>query len=143
MRPDTLAVALEQGLGRPFGRRRLRTLKFAEQHARNTGVLGHEVDMRLEDRLQGGEGRCAGSGGPVDAGEQAIGDPPHDRLPDRVLGREVAEQCALCQLHVAGDRCRGDVAGVSFGRQSHHGFYGDLSTCFSGKMPGGHGHLSK
>jgi len=88
--------------------------------------------MGEEDRLQRRERRRRLRRGTVDARQQALGDPLHDRLPDRVLAREVAEQRALRQLHVAGDRRGGDLAGITLGRQLDHRLDGDRPTRLGG-----------
>jgi hypothetical protein len=65
---------------------------------------------------------------PLDTGQQLLCHPFHDGLQDRVLGGEVPEQRPLRQVHVAGNRCSGDVARVLGGGQLNDGLHGGGAT---------------
>jgi hypothetical protein len=83
-------------------------------------VLGHEVDVRLEDRFKSCEGGRSTFCGLVYSSQQAFRNPGHHRLQDCVFSREVTEQCSLGQPHALRDGRGRDVAGVLFGSQVDH-----------------------
>jgi hypothetical protein len=76
------------------------------------------------------------SAGLVDSSQQALGYPFHDRLPDRLLAREMSKQRALRELHVPGDGGGGDLAGVLPGGQRDYGLYCHGSTLLCGQVLG-------
>ena len=118
---QALAVAANHRLHQLLGNRILGALQFAEQQARHARVLHDEIDVRQEHRFQRRQRRGGILGGGVQAPQQMLGQPLHHRLQDRVLAREMPEQRALGQAHAAGNRRRGDVAGILFRRQFDHG----------------------
>lgn len=87
-------------------------LQIAKHHAGNAWVLGHELDMAHEHRLQGRKGRLDALCGPVNSGQQTVCHPLHDGLPNGLFVRKVPKQRTLGQVHVLGDGRRGDLAGV-------------------------------
>ena len=109
---QAFAVALDQGLHHALGRSRLSALQLAKHHAGNAWVLGHELDMAHEHRLQGRKGRLDALCGPVNSGQQTVCHPLHDGLPNGLFVRKVPKQRTLGQVHVLGDGRRGDLAGV-------------------------------
>jgi hypothetical protein len=68
-----------------------------EQHPRHAGIESNELDVGQKHRLEGSERRGDAPGRPIDACQQTLGDPLHDRLPHRLFAREVPKQRTLRQ----------------------------------------------
>ena len=103
------------------------------QGARSTRIFDHECHVAQEHGPQNIDLRFRRPGGAIDPVEPSIGDPFHDRLPNRVLGREVTEQGTLRNAHVLCDRGRRDLVRVLLPGQSY-----DNVTGLGAPLIGGH-----
>lgn len=116
--------------------------QIAKHHAGYPGMFDHEVDVAHEHGFHGAEGGLDPLCREVDPGQQAFSHPRHDRLPDRFLGGEMAEQGALGQVHVFRNGGCCDVAGIAGAGKLDHRLDGYRPAFISGKISGRGSHGS-
>ena len=142
LHPQTIRIARHQGPGHFLGGARLLALKLAEHHPGDARMLGYELDVAQEHGLHGGQRRLDAGGGAFDPVKKPGGHPFHDRLPDGVLGGEMAEHGALGQFHVLGDGRGGDFGRIGLTCQRHDRFHRDGSALIGGQVLGMRVHRS-